>query len=36
MAFPLVEGVLDDYMTALEAKQREPGTINWPIPFMMC
>ena len=36
MACPLVNGVLDDYVAAVESGQRLPGTCNWPIPFMMC
>ena len=36
MACPLVDGVLDAYLKAVDSGQRLPGTINWPIPFMMC
>lgn len=36
MACPLVSGVLDDYLAALESGQRLPGACNWPIPFIMC
>ena len=36
MACPLVHGVLDDYLKSVESGKRLPGTINWPIPFMMC
>ena len=36
MACPLVEGVLDEYIAAVESGHRLPGACNWPIPFMMC
>lgn len=36
MACPLVAGVLDDYLAAVESGRRLPGACNWPIPFIMC
>ena len=36
MTCPLVDGVLDEYVAAVESGKRLPGACNWPIPFMMC
>jgi hypothetical protein len=36
MARELVPGVLGDYFAAVEEGRREPGLVNWPLPFLLC
>ena len=36
MAFELEEGVLRQYLDALEGGERLPGFCNWPVFFMLC
>ena len=36
MAIELTEGLLDRYQNALDQDGRQPGAINWPLPFSMC
>ncbi len=36
MAIELTEGVLDRYQNALDQDGRQPGAINWPLPFSIC
>ena len=35
MGCELVDGALSDYFARLDAGQ-VPGTINWPLPFLVC
>lgn len=36
MAFEFDPGVLDPYLQAVEAGDRAPGCVNWPLPFAAC
>lgn len=36
MVCELQDGVLQPYLEAVEAGQRQPGASNWPLPFTLC